>query len=211
MDCLLDKLSCRLNRKDEQPNVELARRLFESGDTDGIREIVEGLKSPEREVANDCIKVLYEIGSAKPELISGYAKEFINLLRSSNNRLVWGGMTALAKIVGHSHETIFENLPEIISAYENGSVITVDNCVSVFAGLCGAGERYAEKVLPVLLKHLANCKPKELAQHAERASVCFSETNAKQFFEIFERRLEYLTPPQRTRMNKVLSRLRKYL
>ena len=204
---LIERLACRLGRNDETPNIELAGYLHQHNDRAGIKEIVNGLAGSDRAVANDCIKVLYEVGERDPELISGYASEFISCLGSKNNRLVWGGMTALAKIAEHAPQPIFEELPAIISAYKNGSVITVDNSISVFAGLGKAGEGYMEKVLPILVEHLQTCRPKEVPQHAERASVCFGSKNAPAFIEVLEQRRSHLTPSQEARVGRLLKRL----
>ena len=186
---MIEKLACKLGRNDEVPNIELAEYLCQQNDTAGIKEIVDGLKGIDKAVTNDCIKVLYEIGERCPTLISGFANEFISFLRSKNNRLAWGSMMALAKIVEFAPEPIFEKLPVIVAAYENGSVITVDNSISVFAGLCKADEGYAETVLPIILNHLKKCRPKDVPQHAERASVCFNNKNANDFNEVLEYRL----------------------
>ena len=93
---ILNRLAHFQNRRDEEPNLILARELAEARDTAGIREIAENLWNENAEVQSDCIKVLYEIGASEPGLIAGYAGEFLKLLGSKNNRLVWGGMTALA-------------------------------------------------------------------------------------------------------------------
>ncbi|NUQ06049.1 MAG: hypothetical protein HUU31_19320 [Anaerolineae bacterium] len=42
--------------------------------------------------------MLYEIGYAVPDLIADYAADFLALLGSRDNRMVWGGMTALGVI-----------------------------------------------------------------------------------------------------------------
>jgi hypothetical protein len=204
---MIERLACKLGRNDEIPNIELAEYLCQQNDTAGIREIIDGLKGSDKAVANDCIKVLYEIGERNPELISDYAHDFISFLHSKNNRLAWGSMMALAKIADYAPEPIFEKLSAIISAYESGSVITVDNSISVFAKLCKANDVYAETVLPIIIKHLQSCKPKEVPQHAERASICFNSKNANEFIEVLEKRISYLTPSQQTRINKLLKRL----
>jgi len=204
---MIERLACKLGRNDEVPNIELAEYLCQSKDTAGIQEIVGGFTGTDKSVANDCIKVLYEIGEREPELISGYASEFISNLRSKNNRLAWGSMTALAKIVGCAPEPIFEKLSVVVAAYEEGSVITVDNSISVFAELCKAGDIYAETVLPIILSHLQKCKPKEVPQHAERASVCFNRENANAFIEVLEKRLPHLTAAGQARINKLLKKL----
>jgi len=128
-------------------------------------------------------------------------------LLSKNNRLAWGSMTALAKIAEYVPEPIFEKLDIVITAYGEGSVITVDNSISVFAGLCKSNNSYAETVLPIIINHLKNCKPKEVPQHAERASICFSSFNAKSFIEVLEKRKPHLVSTGQTRINKLLKTL----
>ncbi len=204
---MIEKLACKLGRNDETPNIELAEYLCRRNNTAGIKQIVGGFNGHDKAVANDCIKVLYEIGARKPELIRDCADDFLLGLRSKNNRLVWGSMTALAAIAELAAKPIFEKLNLVLSAYENGSVITIDNSISVFAGLCKADSGYAKKVLPILHKHLQNCRPKEIAQHAERASVCFNAENAAGFIAILESRQPYLSAAQQARITKLLKAL----
>jgi predicted DNA-binding protein (MmcQ/YjbR family) len=99
---VIELLACRLGRNDEAPNVELAQKLCDNKDMKGVQELVEGLKSGEQAVANDCIKVLYEIGQRKPELIADFADDFITALSGKNNRVAWGSMTALTYIASLS-------------------------------------------------------------------------------------------------------------
>ena len=205
---VIEKLACKLGRKDEVPNIELAEYICQHNDTAGIEEIVDGFKGNDKAVANDCIKVLYEVGERNPNLISAYADDFISFLHSKNNRLAWGSMTALAKIAECASEPIFKRLPLVISAYERGSVITVDNSISVFAKLCKVNDNYAKMILPILLEHLRKCKPKEVAQHAERASICFCENNANEFIEVLEKRVSHLSSSQQSRVNKLIRKLR---
>jgi len=204
---MIEKLASKLGRNDETPNIELAEELCKGNDVAGIRVIVDGFTGSDKAVANDCIKVLYEVGERMPMLIADYANEFISCLRSKNNRLAWGSMTALAKIVDISPKPIFNKLPVVVAAYEGGSVITVDNSISVFAGLCKADDCYAKEVLPILINHLKKCKPKELPQHAERAAVCFNSENANDFIAVLEKRLSDLTAAGQTRVKKLLKRL----
>ena len=204
---MIEKLACKLGRNDEIPNIELAEHLCQNNDVAGIKEIARGFKGTDKAVANDCIKVLYEIGERKPELISGYANEFISCLRSRNNRIAWGSMTALSKIADIVPGPVFEKLPVIIAAYEEGSVITVNNSISVFAGLCKAGGKYAEAALPVIINHLKKCRPKDVPQHAERASVCFNSKNTADFIEVLEERLPHLAATGQSRVNKLLKKL----
>jgi len=204
---MTEKLAFSLGRNDEEPNVELAKELSKTKNKKGIKEIVDGLNNPKEQIANDCIKVLYEIASISPELVSEYAENFIQLLNSRNNRLVWGSMTALAKIVPLNPDVIFKNLDIIVKAYEKGSVITVDNSISVFAELVKANSKYEKKVFPIIIGHLEKCRPKEVGQHAERAFVCINKNNSQKYRETLLKRLVSLTDAQKKRVDKLISNL----
>jgi hypothetical protein len=204
---MIEKLAYSLGRNDEEPNVELAKELAKTKNKKGIREIVNGLNNPKEQIANDCIKVLYEIAKIAPELISEYAGDFVQLLRSRNNRLVWGSMTALSKITSFNPDAIFQNLDIIVKAYEKGSVITIDHSISVFAELAKADEKYEKKVLPIIIEHLEKCRPKEIGQHAERAFICVNKNNSQKFKEILLKRQKSLTDAQKKRVAKLLGKL----
>ena len=206
-EIMIEKLACSLGRNDEEPNIELAKELAKTKNKKGIKEIVDGLNNPKDQIANDCIKVLYEIAETDPGLVSGYSGNFIQLLQSGNNRLVWGGMTVLSKIVALNPDEIFKNLDIIVNAYEKGSVITVDNSISVFAELARADKKYEKRVLPIIMGHLEKCRPKEVAQHAERAFVCINKNNSQKYREILLKRRGSLTDAQKKRVDKLLNQL----
>ena len=203
---MLERIASRLGKNDETPNIELAAELARAGDRAGIEEIVSGL-GMDRAAASDCIKVLYEIGERRPELIAPYAESFIRLLGSRENRLVWGAMTALGQVAGLNPDLLYAHLDEVRSAYETGSVITVDHSIEVFARLCAAKEVYEERVLPVLLSHLASCRAKEIPQHLERMAVCFRPGNAEAFRAAVNARYGELSKPQKARVDRVLKKL----
>jgi hypothetical protein len=206
---MIGKLAYSLGRNDEEPNIELALELIKTKDGKGINEIVDGLNNPCEQIANDCIKVLYEIGEREPQFIAEYVEVFIKLLRSRNNRLVWGSMTALSKIASIKPQEIFDNLDTVIKVYEKGSVITVDNSISVFAELAKAGLKYERKVFPIIIKHLETCRPKEVGQHSERAFVCVTKNNSELFKKTLLKRHDSLTEPQRKRVDKLLKKIEK--
>lgn len=202
---MLEKLANSLGRNDEVPNIELADLLAETGDHEGIQEIARGMMDNDRAIANDCIKVMYELAERRPDLTVEYASDYIKLLSSKNNRLVWGAMTAIAQIADRCAEEIFTKINLLKKAYENGSVITVDNSITVFAKLCNAGSEYEKEIFPFLLEHLATCRPKEVAQHAERMAVCINEHNFEAFEETIMRRYDILTVSQQKRVKRLLS------
>src|SRR5262245_29090595 len=121
------------NRRDEVPNQELAKALVKNKDRKGIREIADNLWSDNAQVQSDCLKVLYEVGYLDPALIADYVGDFLKLLDSKNNRLVWGGMIALSTIAALKAAEIFAQCEAVQQAMERGSVITVDNGVKTLA------------------------------------------------------------------------------
>lgn len=203
---VLNRLASALGRRDEIPNQELARDLAARKDSRGIQEIAENLWSRDKNIQADCIKVLYEIGSIEPGLISGYAEDFVKLLRSKNNRLVWGGMTALAAVAKSNPDAVFQHLDEIKKAKETGSVITADNAISTLAYTAAANEKYSQAVFPYLLKHLMSCRPKEVPQYAEKILAAVRSANKADFVKVLEKRMEDLSGSGLARLKKVIKK-----
>lgn len=136
---------------------------------------------------NDFIKILYEIGECDPSLIAEYVLDFVKLLKSRNNRLVWGSIMVLSKIAFLKSKDIYENIETLKRAYESGSVITVDNNISVFAEIIKANREYGKTVFPIILQHLQECRPREVAQNCERAFICINKTNAHEFITVLKK------------------------
>jgi hypothetical protein len=200
---ILNRLASSLGRRDEVPNQELARDIAARKDKADIRELVENLWNKDKNIQADCIKVLYEIGYIEPKLISDYAEDFVRLLRSKNNRLVWGGMTALAEVAKANPEAVFEHLDAIKKAKEAGSVITVDNAISTLAYTAAANAEYNQTIFPYLLEHLSGCRPKEVPQHAERSLPAVNSLNKTDFIKVLEKRMEDLSGSGLSRVKKV--------
>ena len=201
---VLNRLAHSQGRRDEVPNQELARDLAAKKDKAGIREIAENLWNRDKNIQGDCIKVLYEIGSIEPKLIAEYAEDFVKCLRSRNNRLVWGGMTALAEAAKANPDAVFKHVDEIKKAKETGSVITVDNAVSTLAWTASANEKYNKAIFPYLLKHLSSCRPKEVPQHSEKTLPAVNPSNKAEFIKVLEKRMEDLSGSGLARVKKVI-------
>jgi len=204
---IIDKLAHSLGHRDEVPNQELARDLAAKKDTKGIREIAENLWHKDRNIQADCIKVLYEVGHIEPKFIAEYAEDFVKLLKSRNNRLVWGGMTALVEVAKAAPEAVFRHLDAIKKAKETGSVITVDNAISTLAHTAAANKKYNEAIFPYLLKHLSSCRPKEVPQHAEKAMPAVNTSNKSEFIKVLEKRMEDLSGSGLARIKKVIKQV----
>ncbi|MGO4889919.1 hypothetical protein ACJ2A9_19420 [Anaerobacillus sp. MEB173] len=204
---VVNQLASQLGRNDEEPNIELAHKLANEENHAGIEEIIENLSTKDKKIQNDCIKVAYEIGQVKPELISKYAIIFIELLKSRNNRLVWGGMTALAMIADEASETIMTHLDTIKSVMKIGSVITIDKGVLTLAKLAAVSKENNNEIFPFLLHHLENCRPKEIPQHSESTLLAVTDENKEEFLEVLRAREKYLTAAQLKRVKKIYKAL----
>jgi hypothetical protein len=201
----IDQIASALGRRDEVPNQELARSLAASGDAQGIAEIAAGLQSPDKGIRADCIKVLYEVGYLRPDLVSAYASIFLKLLASKNNRLVWGGMIALSTVASLAADVIYKRADDIIGVMERGSVITVDNGVKTLALVAAAKSRYAEQLYPYLLNHLKTCREKDVPQHAEHVLAAVNAGNKDAYIAVITRRLTDAPASRAARLRKVIN------
>ncbi len=201
---VLERTAHAKNRQDETPNQELARELAATRDREGICEIAENLWNRNKSVQADCIKVLYEVGYIDPSLIAEFAEDFVKLLHSRNNRLVWGGMIALGTVAGLRPQVVLAHLDEIERAVDKGSVITVDNGVQVLARAAAKDERCSREMLPYLLEHLRSCRPHDVPQHAEKTLVAINGSNKTRFINVLNRRMSDLSGAALGRVKKVI-------
>lgn len=204
---MLEKITASLDRRDEKQYVELAEELSKTKEASGIEQLVRGLDHADERIVNGCIKVLYEIGYRKPEFLIPFTRIFISKLNSRNNRLIWGASIALACIADKASTELFEKFETIYKAYQKGSVITRDNCVSIFAGIIKGNKAYNTKIFPLLIDHLTHCRPKEVPQHAERAFVCINGDNMEEFKKILTQRYEDLSPTQQKRIDTLFKKI----
>jgi hypothetical protein len=201
---VLERIAYFQNRRDEVPNQELARDLAARDDQAGIREIAENLWNREPNVRSDCLKVLYEVGYLKPELIAPYAGDFLKLLGSRNNRLVWGGMIGLSTVAELAADEIYPHAAEIQRLMECGTIITQDAGILALSRLATTGDERRTAVLPFLLNFLRNCRPSDLPRHAERVCIAVTAVRREEFIMILQGRVKLMTPSQAARLKKVI-------
>ncbi len=201
---VLDQLASGRKLRSEAPNRELAARLARRRDRDGIAEVARNLWNRDPAVQGDCIKVLYEIGYLDPVLIVDYAPDFLRLLESRNNRLVWGGMIALSTVAALKADALFPQREALLRAMRSGSVITVDNAVRTLALVAGRKAEYRRVLFPHLLEHLATCRPRQLPQHAESVLPAVDGGNKAEFVAVLETRLEDMLGAQVPRLKKTI-------
>ena len=204
---VIDKLASSLKRRDEIPNQELANQIVEKNDKSGLKDLVANLWNKNKDIQNDCIKVLYEIGERKPALIAEYAKDFIALLDNKNNRLQWGAMTAINAITLQNPRIVYSALPKIIAAAENGSVITGDYAVNILIKLCLVKE-YSNNAFSLLSQQLLSSPTNQLPMYAERAISIINDKNKTQFIRILTARLPDIEKDaKRKRVEKIIKKL----
>jgi hypothetical protein len=204
---VINKLASSLNRRDEIPNIELAKQIAAKKDKSAVQELIDSLSNKSKDIQNDCIKVLYEIGEINPALIARYSREFIDLLDHKNNRLQWGAMTALSTITTENPKAIYAALPKIIKGADNGSVITKDNAVNILIRLCSF-KQYADSAFSLLNKQLLNSPVNQLPMYAERALPVINNKNKKLFIKTLTSRLDDMDKEtKRKRVEKVISKI----
>ncbi len=202
-------LSSSLGLRDESANMALAQQIVAKEDVQAIKELVENLFGKKQDIASDCIKVLYEAGHERPDLLVGYHKEFISLLQHKNNRLSWGAMTALHCIAKCEPVTIYSHLNVIVAAADSGSVITRDHAVGILITLCRT-KKYLEVCMALLLEQLRKCPTNQLPAYAENALPIVTGEYREVFSKTLTNRIhEIEKDSKRKRVEKVLAKLAK--
>ena len=207
MASIIERLASSLGKRDEKPNLELAASLVKSQDKKAVKELVEHLTDNDKNIQSDCIKVLYEIGEQKPELIADYDKEFLELLESKNNRLVWGAMTALDCIASINPDSIYKKLPKILEVADAGTVITKDHGVGILIKL-SANKKHTPKTIPLLIDILKTCATNQLPMYAENAMPIIADNYKKDFTKVLTGRLDDIEKEtKRKRVEKVIKKI----
>ena len=185
---VLDKLATALGRRDEVPNQELARKIVSKRDTAAVQELIDNLDHKNKRIQGDCIKTLYEIGAANPDLIAKYYKEFGNLLESRNNRLVWGAMMALDTIALKQPKGVHGMLSKILGVADNsGSVIARDHAVGILAKLATL-KLYQRDCVALLIEQLMSCPDNQFPMYVEMSAPVIDAENREKFRKVVEKR-----------------------
>jgi hypothetical protein len=206
----IEKIAYHLGRRDEVPNQELAEQLAKEKNKAGIEEIASYLDDENSSIQSDCIKVLYQIGYVAPELIAAYAGKFIEMLDSKNNRMVWGGMIALATIAELVPEEIWPHRTKILEKIETGTVITNVWGVKVLIGLGKAGDKYYDALISDLLRLQNECRDVDFAKRAEEMEPAIKAAEREAYRKILEMRKLDLSKSAQARLGKVIRKLENY-
>jgi len=207
---VIEQLSTSKGKRSKEINKELAQSIAAKNNRAAITELAGLLKHQNTNIQSDAIEVLYETGYLRPDLIEGHIEDFIELLSGKNNRLIWGAMIALSCISAIAPGKIFDTLSVITEAVENGSVITKDAGVLLFANLA-ALEPFRQEAFPLLMHEMSICPPKQLPQYAAKALIAVGDDSREAFLKLIQSRIPELEKPsQIKRINKVLKAIENY-
>jgi len=187
MKSIIELLASSRGIKGEEPNIALAKEIAASFNTYAVKELVKNLKNRNKNIQSDCIKTLYETGYIKPELIADYYSEFLELLTSKNNRLVWGGMIAISTITDIKPKEIFKSLDSIMKTVNKGSVITIDAGIEILSKL-NKSESFFDTTDPLLLDQLWKCPIKQLPMYIEKSLKSINKKNKEAYLNIINKR-----------------------
>ena len=205
---VINMLSSSQGLKGNEANISLAKEIFATNNKVAVKELVENLTKNNKNIQSDCIKTLYEIGYLKPELIADYQGEFIKLLKSKNNRLVWGGMIALSTITDLKHAEIFDSLNIILDTVNKGSVITIDAGVEILARL-NKYAKYFKVTEPLLMEQLWKCPIKQLPMYIDKSIASIRKDGKEIYLTLIERRKkECDNDSQAKRLDKSLKQIK---
>ncbi|MDX5349064.1 MAG: hypothetical protein LPK19_17680, partial [Hymenobacteraceae bacterium] len=201
---VISQLATTLNRRDEKPNQELAIKIAEANDSAAVAELVALLQHKNKNIQADSIKALYEVGYIAPTLIAPHIQVFLDLLKSKNNRMVWGAMCALDMIALVKPTELYDALPLIMDTAEKGTVITNDRTVKLLVKLA-KHPQYQEAALMLLLEQVQRAPVNQLPTYAEAtASVMLPEIK-EQFINIVQQKLQEVEyEAKRKRLEKIL-------
>jgi hypothetical protein len=206
----ISKIAYYRNIRNEIPNEELARELAETNNTAGIKEISTYLFDKNSSISSDSLKVLYEIGYLKPELIQVYIDTFISLLDNKNNRMIWGGMIALSTIAHLKADDIFKKIDLVLLTMKKGSLITEVAGIKTLVKVAMKNERYKEKLLPVLFEYMEKARPIDFATRIETILPLIHSPEEKDLFErIIDLKSTELSKTQLKKLITIINRFNK--
>lgn len=206
---VINFLSSSKGQKGNEANIALAKEISETGNIDAVLELTGLLESKNKNTQSDSIKVLYEVGYRKPELIADYHEEFIKLLENKNNRLIWGAMAALATITELRHQEIYSAIDQVMNAVKKGSVITIDCGIEILAKL-NAFNDYSDEIEPLLIDQLWRCPIKQLPMYIEKSMISVNVQNKDIFLDLIRKRInECEKDSQVNRLQKSLRQILK--
>ncbi len=196
-----------LQRKDQQPNIDLAKKLVAGSNASNIALLVKYSNSGLRAEKSDAIKVIYEIAKIKPSLIAPYIEDLIDIVSSNNNRMIWGVLQIINATKEQAAKIIMKNLEVILEASDRSSVIAKDNLMAILVYL-NEDENYKKILTPVILQRLSHSAPNQFPTYIELVARTIDDENKAVLKEIIaQRRKSISSKAKLTRLEEALKAL----
>ncbi len=77
------------------------------------------------------------------------------------------------------------------------------------AVVAATNEEYRKQLFPYLLDHLRTCRPKDVAQHAEKVLVAVNGENKGEYVGALQERLPVLKSSEASRVQRVIRKAEK--
>lgn len=208
MDSILSRFSSSQGRRDQGPNRILATEIAGSRDRKLLRDIIEILKSkPKKAIENDAILTLASLSELAPDMLEEYTSLLLGYLDSKNNRAVWGSMIALSNVTPFVPKRIMEHVPAILSAMDEGTVVTRDHGFVILLHLY-QHKAYREIIFALIFEQVANAPDNQLGQYTEKFIEEATGEHLTLIVRVLEARLRDLEKPaHQKRISKILLRL----
>ena len=202
---ILDQLASSRGHRDEKPNIDLAAKIARNGNQEQVTELISFLGEKKSAVRYDALKVLYEIGERKPEMIAGHLKVFLQTLRHKDNRMQWGAMSALSSLSRTNPQLLAPYLVDIVKAMDGGSVITRDHGIYILCHVASL-KKYRHDCMELLFEQIEKAPVNQLPMYAEKTAEIISAPFAKRLLGILNSREDVLEIPSKARRIEKLTR-----
>ena len=204
---IIDQLASSLGQRDEQPNIALAMKIAKSGNEEQLAELFTLLAGKKPALRNDAIKVIYEIGERKPEMISKHVRDFISLLEHKDNRMKWGAMSALSSICKTQPKLLVPFIVNVVTAMDEGSVITRDHGIYILSYIAALPKHHND-CMELLLEQLEKAPINQLPMYAEKTAEVVTTPFAKRMLATLKARTDVMEIPSKAkRIEKVIKQL----
>ncbi len=185
-----DQLANALGRNDEAPNIALAEKIAKASDKNAVKALI-ALLDKKTAIRHDAIKVLYEVGDRKPDLIIPYAREFLALFHHKDNWMKWGAMSALYTISKSKPELMVNHLPVILDAMDSGSVITRDYGIYILCNISSI-KKHHKDCIELLLEQVEKAPVNQMPMYAEKVAEVISPPFIKRLEKVIRSRKDVL-------------------
>jgi hypothetical protein len=203
----IERISFSLGERSEVPNQVLAKELALESNKKGIKEIYSYLFDDNKSKASDCLKVLYEIGYIKPELISCYLNDFVGLLDSKNNRMVWGCMIAIANIANVEPFEVYKINDKIKEKIVSGSLITQVWGIYALVNMIKAEPDYYSEFKEMLFDLQRQCRAIDFAKRALTISEIVVAEDINEFIKIISVEEGFVSKSAQKKLDRLIKHL----